>query len=91
MKNKAPLTLILILIALLFLSLDGNSQSFYSNRGYSSKGAGHDNQCHAVHQKKTVGQKLRNKVKYAKKRHNNDWFAYKERQRKLKLSGYATK
>lgn len=76
---------------LCLLALTCQGQSFQKARGYSTKGPGHDNQCHVVHQKKTVGQKLRSKVKYSRKRHNNEYFAQRERQRKLRLQGYATK
>lgn len=65
-----------------------NGQSFERARGYSIHAPeGHNKQCKAVHQRKTFAQKTRTKVKYNRKRHNNEAFANRERKRAIKRNG----
>jgi hypothetical protein len=37
---------------------------------------------------KTLGQRIRNKIKYARKRQDNQWFSERERKRDMKRRGF---
>lgn len=88
MRKNATLTIFLIMLALLMLSLHSQAQSFQTARGYSTKGTGHDNQCKAIHKSKTIGQKLRNRVRYQQKRNRSEMFNYRETRRQIKKQGF---
>jgi hypothetical protein len=88
MKKNATLTVFLIMIFLIGLS-KCNAQSFQRARGYSTVAPeGHGKQCHAVHRQKTIGQKLRNKVRYQQKRNRSEMFNYRETRRAIKKQGF---
>lgn len=65
------------------------AQSFQRARGYSTIAPeGHSKACHAIHKKKTIGQKLRNKVRYQQKRNRSEMFNYRETRRAIKKQGF---
>jgi hypothetical protein len=67
----------LLIITFLLFSLNAFSQSFYAKRGHSSF-----NRAGMTIKKETVGQKIRTKVQYNRKRHHNEGFAFREMRRK---------
>lgn len=82
---KARTFFIFTMLLIILLAGHCNAQSFTPHRGLPE---GHNRQCAAVHHQKTVGQKVRNKVKYAAKRHNNEGFSLRETRRKVRKQGF---
>lgn len=82
MKTLKTITYILAIIAGFFIGATCQAQSFTA----------HKTAPYALHQgtmnKKTLGQKLRNKIKYNRKRHHNEYFSAKERRRDMKRRGF---
>lgn len=82
MKAIKIITFILAIIAGFFIGATCKAQSFTT----------HKTAPYALHQgtmnKKTFGQKLRNKIKYNRKRAHNEWFSIKERRRDMKRRGF---
>lgn len=73
-ERLAPAAAIALLIAIIWaLSMTpANAQSFYTKRGHVSlQSAGQNIRV------KTIGQKIRTKVQYNKKRHHSERFAFR--------------
>lgn len=80
---KARTFFLFTILLIILIAGHCNAQSFHAYKHATDVG-----RCESVHHKKTVGQKLRNKVKYAQKRHNNEAFALREQRRKVRKQGY---
>lgn len=72
MKKRATLTIFLMMICVIGLVSTCKGQSFYAHKYHKSfSGIGQ------TIKTKTLGQKIRTKVKYNKKRHHSERFAFR--------------
>lgn len=76
---KSIKIIIACILTWLLLNVSCQGQSFAAH-----KSAGHSKEC--KQNRKTLAEKVKRKVKYNAKRHNNEGFANRERRRKVKIN-----
>lgn len=84
MRKKLSLTAFLMMICVIGLVSTCKGQSFERARGYSIHAP---EGVKAQKHKKTLAKRMLNKVRYARKRHNNEAFALRERRKAIKRNG----